>query len=430
MEAITEVKGLVQEMGTAFEEFKATHAKNLKERDSLLETKLVKLAEDITATYEKAQKQIDAAQKHLDELSLKGTNPERGTADTEKWTKQAIEFTKARIDRMGGRINERTIDTTAPQLKEYCDLFLKYCKYGPGFLDHIEHKAMSIGSDPDGGYFILPPEIDKRITTRVFETTPMRKVASVQPISTHEYKIPQDPNQFSAGWIGETATRPTTATATVAMKTITAYELYAEPQISQQLLEDAAVDFEQWISVKVADIIARTENTAFVNGVGSFQPRGFLTYPSGTNWGQIQQVGTGTSGAFTYSGLINIITSIKDKYQDKAQWMIKRASIASIMLLTDGSNRLIFQPILNGNFNETPLLGYPINYANDMPAIGAGSLSAAFGDFSAGYQIVDRVGISVLRDNLTAKPNVLFYTRKRTGGDVNDFDAIKLQVLT
>ena len=141
-------------------------------------------------------------------------------------------------------------------------------------------------------------------------------------------------------------------------------------------------------------------------------------------------MGTGTSAHFTYTGLINLITSIKEKYQANAQFLIRRQSISDIMTIVDGNGRYIFQPILNGNFNNTPLLGYPIRYATDMAALGAGALSAAFGDFKAGYLIVDRVGMSTIRDNLTSKPNVLFYTRKRVGGDVIDFDAFKLQVLS
>ena len=139
---------------------------------------------------------------------------------------------------------------------------------------------------------------------------------------------------------------------------------------------------------------------------------------------------SGNSSNFTYNGLINIMTALKDKYHANATWLIKRASIASIMQLTDGSNRLIFQPIQGGNFNNTPLLGYPIRYANDMTAVAASALAAAFGDFKAGYLIVDRVGISTVRDNLTNKPYVLFYTRKRVGGDGIDFDAIKIQKIS
>ena len=71
-------------------------------------------------------------------------------------------------------------------------------------------------------------------------------------------------------------------------------------------------------------------------------------------------------------------------------------------------------------------MGFPVIESEDMPDISAGSAAIAFGDFQRGYLVVDRTGISVLRDPYSAKPYVLFYTTKRVGGGVQDFDAIKL----
>jgi HK97 family phage major capsid protein len=61
-----------------------------------------------------------------------------------------------------------------------------------------------------------------------------------------------------------------------------------------------------------------------------------------------------------------------------------------------------------------------------MPDLGPGSPAIAFGDFQRGYLIVDRPGVRVLRDPYSAKPYVLFYTTKRVGGGVQNFDAIKV----
>ena len=72
------------------------------------------------------------------------------------------------------------------------------------------------------------------------------------------------------------------------------------------------------------------------------------------------------------------------------------------------------------------LIGFPLVDAEDMPDIAANSLCVAFGDFQRGYLIVDRQGVRVLRDPYSAKPYVLFYTTKRVGGGVQDFDAIKV----
>jgi HK97 family phage major capsid protein len=72
------------------------------------------------------------------------------------------------------------------------------------------------------------------------------------------------------------------------------------------------------------------------------------------------------------------------------------------------------------------LMGFPVVEAEDMPDIAADSASIAFGDFRRGYLVVDRTGVRILRDPYSAKPYVLFYTTKRVGGGVQNFEAIKL----
>ena len=71
-------------------------------------------------------------------------------------------------------------------------------------------------------------------------------------------------------------------------------------------------------------------------------------------------------------------------------------------------------------------MGFPVVEAEDMPDIAADSSSVAFGDFRRGYLVVDRTGVRILRDPYSAKPCVLFYTTKRVGGGVQNFEAIKL----
>lgn len=419
---LNEIKSNVDAIGINFEEFKATAEKTRKEKDVLLDEKLTKLAEDITAKHEAVQRELNAMNAKAQRPVVEGANDSAAEAHAEL-------FAKSRRDVQNGYRND--FAASAEQTKAYTAAFTRYMRVDKDMLDVEQRKDLSVGSDPDGGYFVTPPTIASKIVARIFETSPVRNLASVITIGTREYIVPEDPNEVGAGWVAERAARPTTATMQIARKTIVAQELYAEPAVTTQMLEDSLIDLESYLSKKIADKIGRVENTAFVLGTGSGQPRGFLTYANGVTWGNsIQQIGSGTSGSFTYNGLINLITSIKDNYQGNAELMIRRQSVASIMTLTDAASRLIFQPILNGAFNSTPLLGYKINYATDMPGVAAGALALAFGDFKSGYQIVDRVGISMIRDNLTSKPNVLFYTRKRTGGDVVDFDAIKIQVLT
>jgi HK97 family phage major capsid protein len=120
-----------------------------------------------------------------------------------------------------------------------------------------------------------------------------------------------------------------------------------------------------------------------------------------------------------------MIFSLKASYRDNAAFMMKRSTLAEVRKLKDADGNYLWTPDFQMKQGGT-LLGFDIVEAEDMPEIAADSLSIAFGDFNAGYQIVDRQGVRILRDNLTTKPYVKFYTTKRVGGGVVNFDALKL----
>jgi len=65
-----------------------------------------------------------------------------------------------------------------------------------------------------------------------------------------------------------------------------------------------------------------------------------------------------------------------------------------------------------------------------MPTVAASALSVALADWAEAYTIVDRLGITIQRDPFTVKPYVEFYTRKRVGGDVTNYQAIKLGIIS
>jgi HK97 family phage major capsid protein len=183
--------------------------------------------------------------------------------------------------------------------------------------------------------------------------------------------------------------------------------------------------------VRVA--FAEQEGAAFVNGDGVNKPRGFLNYPQvadGTwTWGNIGFIATGAAGAFPAANptdkLIDLAYSVKSGYRANAHFVMNRATEAAIRKFKDADGNYIWQPAVRPGEAPT-LLGHPVAESEDMPNIGAGATAIAFGDFRRGYLVVDRVGIRVLRDPYSSKPYVLFYTTKRVGGGVQDFNAIKL----
>jgi len=238
----------------------------------------------------------------------------------------------------------------------------------------------------------------------------------------------------SGGWVGEKQSRGNTDEADIGKWRIPVHEQFAQPRATQKLLDDANVSVESWMNGKVVDIMSRTENTAFVTGSGVLKPRGFLTYshgaPSKSDYEKIEQVASGKAGDFTASNpgdkLIKLTFRLKAAYRANAKWVMSRFTFEEARKLKDGQGNYLWLPDFSSNPTMGRLLGFPIVEAEDMPQMAADSLSIAFGDFKKGYQIVDRTGFRVLRDPYTDKPNIKLYTTKRVGGDVADFDAIKL----
>ena len=116
---------------------------------------------------------------------------------------------------------------------------------------------------------------------------------------------------------------------------------------------------------------------------------------------------------------------MKAGYRQNGMFVMNRKTQSALRKFKDTTGQYLWQPpaIAGG---KASLMTFPVVEAEDMPDIASGSLSIAFGDFRRGYLVVDRQGVRVLRDPYSAKPYVLFYTTKRVGGGVQDFDAIKL----
>jgi HK97 family phage major capsid protein len=205
------------------------------------------------------------------------------------------------------------------------------------------------------------------------------------------------------------------------------------PAATATLLEDSAVNIDEWLAGEVDQVFAEQEGVAFVSGDGVNKPKGFLDYTTVANaswsWGNVGYIASGSAGAFPASNpsdvLIDLVYAVRAGYRQNAVFVMNRKTQSAIRKFKDTTGNYLWQPPATAGGKAT-LMTFPVTDAEDMPDIAANSLSIAFGDFNRGYLIVDRAGVSVLRDPYTAKPYVLFYTTKRVGGGVQDFDAIKL----
>ncbi len=355
----------------------------------------------------------------------------RGQADPlteDKLTRlnQALDGAKAAMDRLALERARPALEAGRPDLgDEYKDAFSAYVKHG-------EEKALSIGSNADGGY-LVPAETETEILTRLAAVSPIRAIASVRNVSTSVYKKPVTLTGPAVGWVAETASRPQTASQTIDAIDFPTAELYAMPAATAAFLDDAAVDVGQWIADEVNSAFAEQETAAFVNGNGTSKPKGFLQQTlvaeSSWSWGEIGYLVTGVSGGWPASNasdvLVDLVYTLKAGYRQNASWVMNRKSQAAVRKLKDAEGNYLWSPGAGAGARAT-LMGFDLVEAEDMPDIAANATPIAFGDFRRGYLVVDRTGVNVLRDPYSAKPYVLFYTTKRVGGGVQDFDAIKL----
>ena len=420
-----ELKGAVSAVNSAFEEFKKANDERLKEieakgaADPLLEEKLDKIS-----------KSMDKAQERLDAYELSQKRQQRVVTDAKgqeiDLDAKALAWARGAAKMRGEHVTE----FDAKGLDEYKRAFDKFLRKGEERFGPEEHKALSVGTDPDGGY-LVHPDMSGRIVQKVFETSPMRAFASVQTISTDALEGLFDLDEAASGWVGETEARPETGTPQIEKWRIPVHELYAKPRATQKILDDAEINMEQWLAGKVAEKFARDEAAAFVNGTGVARPRGFLTYPDGTTLpGTIERFQTGVNGGFAATpnggdALLDALYGLKMAYRNNATWFMNRATTKEVRKLKDSDGSYIWSPGIAAG-QPASLLGYPVAAFEDMPDIATGSLSIAVGDMREAYQIVDRIGIRTLRDPYSAKPYVEFYTTKRVGGDVVNFEALTL----
>jgi len=349
---------------------------------------------------------------------------------------RALDETKTRIDRFAleaGRPRLGPSPKSDHAEREHKTAFGLYMRAGEASgLKSIEQKAMSAGSGPDGGY-LVPTPAEREIVRRMATVSPIRQIASVVEISGHSLKRAFSHTGPAAGWVADTDPRPQSQNQQISDMTFPAMELYAMPAATQTLLDDSIVDIEQWIADEVSTVFAEQEGAAFVSGNGVNKPTGFLAYPTAQQaawtFGKIGYVTTGVSAGFAASApsdtLIDLVYALKAGYRQNARFVMNRKTQSSIRKFRTTTGEYIWEPPATLGAQAT-LMNFPVVEAEDMPDVAADSLSVAFGDFQRGYVVVDRVGVRVLRDPYSAKPYVLFYTTKRVGGGVQDFDAIKL----
>ena len=405
MADFTELKGVIEEFGKTFEDFKSANDERLKQVESKGVTDPI--TEDKVS---KIESKLDA---------MEDVN--------QKFTKEMMDSKTLgeRLDRIETEIKRPNVGLTTQQVDLSMKAYDKYLRKGRENLDPMEHKVLTVSNDTGGGY-LAPPEFVAEIQKQVIEMSPIRSIARVRTTSNRSIQLPTRTGTFAATFVAETGARAETAGLTYGMEEITAHELYALVDISEQDVEDSAFNMESELSSEFATQFAKAEGTAFVTGAGNGTPEGFLTnagiVASATN--------SGNGTALTANGLISLYSSIKTEYARNGVFVFNRQTLGAIRQLVDANGSYVFQAGFSLQVGvPNTILGQPYIEASDMPNVGAGNKPVAFGDFNRGYVVVDRVSLAILRDPFTQATSgtIRYVARRRVGGQVVVSEAINLQ---
>lgn len=398
-DTFAELRQGIKQLGEAFHQFKSANDERLEklgkgQGDPLLDAK-------------------------VEELNKKLTELESFKKNTEETLKKK------------GRIGRGADEATVDEHKQAFDGYLR--KGREDGLRELEQKALSVGSDADGG-FGVPEELDRDILQLERDLGTMRSLANVIQVGSEEYKKLVNLGGADAGWVGETDDRPATDTPKLAQIAPFFGEIYANPAVTQKALDDIFFNVEAWLAEEVSWIFDDKQGDSYIVGNGVQKPKGFLAYANsavtdkaGTRpFGTLQFVTSGAAAALNNPDrLIDLVHSLKRGYRKNAVWLGNNLTLAALRKLKDSEGNYLWRPGLEAGAPGV-LLGYRYEEDEAMPDIAADAIPLAFADFKRGYTIADVRGTRVLRDPFTNKPFVHFYTTKRVGGGVMDSKAIKL----
>lgn len=348
--------------------------------------------------------------------------------------KSQVEDLETKLNRpgMGGKIDQ--------QADEHKAAFLEWMRDPRDFdrerkLKDIQTKAADTrtAAAASGGY-ALPEVIARQIANTLQDISPVRQVAKVVTVGTPDYKELVDRNGFGTEWVGEVSARSQTNTPDIAECAPTFGELAAKPQATTHSLDDLFFNVEEWLIRKATEQFAIAEGIAFISGDGTNKPTGFLTgvpvvtADSSRAYGTLQYVATGVAadfGADPFDNIISLQMAPKQGYRSNGNFMMNSNTAATLALVKDTTGQYLWRPAVIAGQPDM-VRGRPVVYAEDMPDVAADSFPIAFGDFRRGYLIADRIGVRMVRDEVTTPGYVKFIISKRIGGKILDSDAIKL----
>lgn len=342
--------------------------------------------------------------------------------------------------------------------------FGQYVRHGVKALDAESHKALktviltpsqlktfSLGGvsvqalktdmsdvvDQLGG-FLIPEDFRMDMIERLPGLTVVRRYADVYSTGSDmmtRVKVTGGDARYSSAvrvsWVGDVPAAASSDTRpTFGVERTPIHIAKATIHIPMALLEDTPFPLVAKINEWASQAYAVDEDEQFLVGTGIAKPEGILPNNSNLNT-RLTEANSGSNSDVTFDGLKDLRYSIRRQYRTGSVWIMNDTTARNVSKLKDGEGRYLWQQT-NREGEPDRLMGYPVETSEAMPDIAQNAYPIIFGNLKEGYQVADRIGMSVVRDDVTQAEEdlVKFIFRRRLGGQLKSEWALSVQKIT
>ena len=413
-EIVTEIKGKISDLQSAHDQ----RASEIK-----------KTGEDV-AELQKAQKDL------ADELDKKIANLEKVTAQMSALSQKGTEdkdyndlFNKSLMAQKKA-CGKEFKELSGEEIKAYNKAVYKYITMGMNALDAEEVKTINTASDAQGGYLVVP-EVNTTLINKKFDNYGLYEAVGKRNTAGNYETIVDfadyDESYFTKEMVEDATLSDGEDYARISFKNdIIKYG----KKYSRTALEDTFTNVEADVLAKMRAGMTRTIGELLTKGKGGAYPRGILTYPNGTKFGQIEQIESNERGKLVFKDVISTVPArLKDAYHANASYIMKRQTFFGLLAEVDQDGKLLISDMVNlfsAQGLSMNILGYPVKFDAGMPDVASGALAVAFGDFANAYLLTTTPTLGIVRDDVTNADFIKVWQRERHDGKVVEFEGIKL----
>ncbi|WP_159702465.1 phage major capsid protein [Arthrobacter sp. 18067] len=287
---------------------------------------------------------------------------------------------EAALGNVPGRGEQRTsADSAEVLLRKVLNGRSGSWDYAPTHEERQEVRALVKGTASAGGVTV-PTTFYGQLMEHAIDTSAILSAGAtiLYTTSGEEISVPVTVSAPTGAQVGEGQTIPTSEPV-LGKRSLFAYKYGDLLQISKELADDSAFDLEGFIARQAGRAIGNAFGAKLVAGTGTNEPTGLIT---STTLGKTGAAAIG--GAPTWDDLIDLFYSVIGPYRNSpaAGWLIKDGTAAALRKIKDLEGRYIWQPSVIAGQPDL-IEGKPVFTDPNMPSIGAGNKSIAFGDMSA-----------------------------------------------